>query len=56
MYVKLSGSGFVTSANIDDREAIQVHTKQLLMERLSHYKLSRASYYIHGYPYGLLKG
>ena len=48
---RVTGSGFIISANIDDREAIQVHAKQPLTEGLSCYKLSRDSYYIHGYPY-----
>ena len=48
--------GFIISANIDNREAIQVCTKQPLIEGLSHYKLSRDSYYICRYPYSLLKG
>ena len=52
---RVTGGGFIISANIDDREAIQVHTKQPLTEGLLRYKLSRDSYYIRGYPYSLLK-
>ena len=48
--------GFIISANIDDREAIQVRAQQPLTKGFLHYKLSRNSYYIRGYPYSLLKG
>ena len=53
---QVTGGGFIISANIDDREAIQVYAKQPLTEGLLHYKLSRDSYYVCGYPYSLLKG
>ena len=54
--LQVTGSSFIISANIDNREAIQVHVKQPLTEGLLCYKLSRDSYYIRGYPYSLLKG
>ena len=56
-HLRVTSGGFIIiSANIDDGKAIQVRTKQLLTESLSHYKLSRDSYYIRRYPYSLLKG
>ena len=47
---RVTGGGFIISANIHDREAIQMRAKQPLTEGLLRYKLSRDSYYIRGYP------
>ena len=52
---QVTGSGFVISANIDNCKAIQLWSKQAILEGLSCYELSRDSYYIHGYTYRPLK-
>ena len=40
---QVTATSFVTSAHIDDREAIQMRTKQPFEEHLLHYQLSKPS-------------